>query len=400
MSVATANGQSQSNELAVRMRKPPENETDVRSLLWDNKRKLEGLLPEHISVDRFLAQAFRAIVEAPPGIWKCTRSSILNSVLKACKYGLELDGIIGEAYLVPYKTECELIPGYKGLMKLAHQANEIKSIIAACVYKADKFRYELGMHVDVRHLPKAENDEQLADENITHVYAVAALSNGGYVPCVWPVSKIRHHRDTYSPAYKWAESGDRGRGGGQKDSIWHKQFPKMAMKTVIRDLMGSGAIPLSVDIRQMIEVEKKLEGENFGDSESQKDLDALSAELAGRRGIEQRQESPTFDASTSQEEPEPEQASARQRSTSQPRQQSQRKQEPQTEEQPPKEQATEAVYNEVVQDFEDQIKSITCEEDAQVIRMTIKRSSAVDAESKKYLERLLNGKVNSLASQA
>lgn len=251
-------------EEAKLAKKPLKNDAEVRDFLWSNQKKLEGLLPPHLDVKRFLAMAFRAVVEGPPGLMMCTRASILNSVLRSCKYGLELDGILGEAYLVPFKSECQLIPGYKGLMKLGHQAQEIKTIIAACVYKADKFKYQLGMHVDVRHLPLAETDEEMKDENITHAYAIVELRNGGYIPCVWPRTKILKHRNNYSSSFRWAENGDKAKGGGKKDSIWHTNFVKMSIKTALRDLMGSGAIPLSAelghDIREMIELEKKYEG--------------------------------------------------------------------------------------------------------------------------------------------
>ena len=54
-----------------------------------------------------------------PNLMQCTQASVLQAVMTSCALGLEPDGVSGQAYLVPYKDVCTLIPGYRGLIDLA-----------------------------------------------------------------------------------------------------------------------------------------------------------------------------------------------------------------------------------------------------------------------------------------
>lgn len=390
-------------------------EEGARRLLWSNRKKLEGLLPSHMSSDRFLALAFRCFCDNFKTLSKCSPESIFESVLKAAKFGLELDGILGEAYLVPYKRECQLIPGYKGLMKLGLQSKEVKSILPAVVYNVDRFRYELGMHVDVKHLPKAISDEQMADDQVEYFYAIFDLTNGARVPFVWPVAKIRAHRDKYSTSYKYAEQGYQG-ATPSKDSIWHKHFQRMGLKTVLRDAMSGGTIPMSSEVVQMLQIEKKLEGEEDAD-EVTKEMDRLAAQSAQKRLAAQPQ-SPTFEPDSDHREPEPvpERVSRdRVKQQQEPKRTFVDASYPPEGEEPevdqPKATATmerprangksakptgaPPVESDPVAAWGSKIDGATDEEDAQVVALNIKRSQDLTTEQKAFLSRRVNDKIRS-----
>ena len=384
-------------------------EDGARRLLWSNRKKLEGLLPSHMSSDRFLALAFRCFCDNFKTLSKCVPESIFESVLKAAKFGLELDGILGEAYLVPYKRECQLIPGYKGLMKLGLQTKEIKSILPAVVYNSDRFRYELGMHVDVRHSPKAVTDEQMADDQVQYFYAIFDMANGAKVPFVWPVAKIIAHRDKYSTSYRYAEQGYQGE-TPKRDSIWHKHFQRMGLKTVLRDAMSGGTIPMSSEVVQMLQIEKKLEGEEDAD-EVTKEMDRLSNQAAQKR-LTQQSQSPTFVP----DEPEPERVS---RDRVKPQQEPKRTfvdasyppDEPRPETQQtttatlekpkangkPKQTAPEAEADPVAV-WRQKIEGANDEEDARMIALNIRRAADLTAEQKAFLTRQINDKIRTLES--
>src|SRR5690348_17232438 len=62
-----------------------------------------------------------AVFEFSQNEWlrRCTPESVYGSLILAAQIGLEPGGIKGEAYLVPFKGKCTLIPGWRGLVKLA-----------------------------------------------------------------------------------------------------------------------------------------------------------------------------------------------------------------------------------------------------------------------------------------
>ena len=83
------------------------------------------LLPSHISPQK-VQRIVLTEVQKNPAIMKCSKGSILQSVMEACSMGLVPNSIEGLAYLVPYGNKCQLQPGYKGLMKLAMQSGHLQ----------------------------------------------------------------------------------------------------------------------------------------------------------------------------------------------------------------------------------------------------------------------------------
>ena len=75
-------------------------------------------LPNPDQSDRMILLAQRAIINNPK-LLKYDRTSLLNSIYTAFQLGLEPDGALGQAYLIPFNGKVQLIPGYKGLIILA-----------------------------------------------------------------------------------------------------------------------------------------------------------------------------------------------------------------------------------------------------------------------------------------
>ena len=73
-------------------------------------------------------------MQRTPKLLECTRESLLACIVQCAQLGLEPDGLLGQAYLIPFyngrknRYECQLIVGYKGLLKLARQSAEISSL--------------------------------------------------------------------------------------------------------------------------------------------------------------------------------------------------------------------------------------------------------------------------------
>ena len=119
---------------------------------WLNERKdsLNQALPANtVNVDRFMQSAFLAITNPKmPDLVKCSKESIFRSLREAAAYGLELNGMLGQAYLIPYNEKgvmtSHLQLGYKGLIALARRSNTIKTIAAEAIHENDIFDCELA----------------------------------------------------------------------------------------------------------------------------------------------------------------------------------------------------------------------------------------------------------------
>jgi phage RecT family recombinase len=71
------------------------------------------------------------------------RSAILfNSAMSAAVLGLEVDGVTGQAYLIPFAGKAQLVIGYKGFNTLAARSGI--TITGAVVREGDEFDFELG----------------------------------------------------------------------------------------------------------------------------------------------------------------------------------------------------------------------------------------------------------------
>lgn len=117
-----------------------------------------------------------AIFEFSQNEWlrKCTPESIYGSLILSAQIGLEPSGIRGEAYLVPYKGKCTLIPGWRGLVKLALRSRAVKRLNSFVVYERDHFKIYLGSEPRVEHEPHLGNDRG----ELVGAYAVAKMDNG------------------------------------------------------------------------------------------------------------------------------------------------------------------------------------------------------------------------------
>src|SRR4249919_1917764 len=83
---------------------------DIRALLEKTKPQMQMALPKHVSIDRMLRTTMTAI-QRNPKLLECTQVSLLAAIMQGAQLGLETDGVLGEAHLVPYKKVVQFIPG-------------------------------------------------------------------------------------------------------------------------------------------------------------------------------------------------------------------------------------------------------------------------------------------------
>jgi recombination protein RecT len=216
---------------------------NVRDLLEKNKAQIAMALPRHMTADRMLRVAMTA-VQRTPKLLECTPNSLFGAVVQASQLGLEPDGALGHAYLIPYwngKKKCfevQFMPGYKGLLDLARRSREISTIEARVVHANDAFRYRFGLSPILEHTPITTGESGSA----THVYAVVHLKDGGAqfdVMSREDVEKIRAR----------AQAKDSG--------PWVTDWDEMAKKTILRRLCK--LLPSSIELQRAVALDEAIE---------------------------------------------------------------------------------------------------------------------------------------------
>jgi len=166
------------------------------AMLDQFKGEIARALPRHLNADRMARIALTAFRRTPK-LGDCDPRSVFAAVIQAAQLGLEPD-TLGRSYLIPYGKECQFVPGWKGLVDLVNRSGNA-TVWTGSVYQGDEFDYALGDRPFVQHKPCGEDDEG----KLTHVYAVGRVKGSEWpVIEVWPVSRVKRHRDRYNKVGK------------------------------------------------------------------------------------------------------------------------------------------------------------------------------------------------------
>jgi recombination protein RecT len=217
----------------------PNGNPPVKHEEWLTKyqNEIKRALPRHMTPDRMARIALTELRRVPK-LMECNPKSFFGAVIQASQLGLEPGGGLGHAYLVPYKQECQLIIGYRGMIDLARRSGQIVSITARVVHEKDEFSYAYGLNEKLDHTPFADGDPG----RLIYVYAVARLKDGGVqfeVMSKADVDKIRQRS-------KSSSSGP-----------WVTDYEAMAKKTVIRQIFKY--LPVSVELRTAMDLDERAD---------------------------------------------------------------------------------------------------------------------------------------------
>lgn len=205
----------------------------LKTIIETRRDEFASALAGRVDPDAFVRVAYTTITKSPK-LAEATAPSILMALLECASLGLIPNGVMGEAYLVPFNNKvkvpgggerCEVqaqfIPGYRGLIKLARRSGVVRNIVPGVIREGDTWEQKQGLHPDLVHTPNPDVDD--SDPTlITHVYAVAWFADDTQpqfmVMSRAVVEKIRLRSNS-------------------KDSgPWITDWEAMAIKTVIRRL--------------------------------------------------------------------------------------------------------------------------------------------------------------------
>lgn len=281
---------------AVQRSEPPQpvalTTTQVRDELEQIRPQLEQMLPKQMDPDRFLRVVTGALLRDPK-ILQCDRVSIFRAVLEAGQLGLEPTGLLGSAYIVPYRVkgvlQAQLIPGYRGLIDLARRSEQVEAIWAHTVRAKDDFSITLGSEPFVHHTPfiapggvDQSDAEAMAEANpgpFTGAYMIAVLRDRQGQP------SIRQAEYMSIAEIEAVRKRSRASDGGP----WVTDYSEMCRKTVVR--RGAKYLPLTPDAVRGFSLDEIAERE--ADSVSplrETPRSRLTRTLAERRGVEVQEE--------------------------------------------------------------------------------------------------------------
>jgi recombination protein RecT len=215
----------------------------VRGMLDKYKNQIAMALPRHITPERMIRVAMTTIQKVPK-LLQCRPAELLAKVIEASQLGLEPDGVLGYAYLVPFFNkkrdvmECQLIPGYKGLMMLARRSGHVSTLYAKVVYQEDAYTIKYGIEPTLEHTPADSPDPG----PMVAVYAVCRLKDGGV-------------------QYEWMWTREveaiRKRSRAANDGPWVTDYEEMAKKTALRRLCKS--LPLSPEVQRVVAADEMFD---------------------------------------------------------------------------------------------------------------------------------------------
>ena len=222
---------------ATDLQKKPDT-TNFPAMLKAFLPEINRALPRHLKGDRMARIALTAFRRTPK-LAECDPRSVFAAVIQAAQLGLEPD-TMGRAYLIPYGSECQFVPGWKGLVDLVNRSGA-GNCWAYPVFEGDDFDYQLGSEPKISHKPRGESDP----DKITHVYAVGRVKGQEWpIIEVWPIGRVEKHRNRYNKVGKRHYSFDN----------WEMYARKVVLLQVIKYMPASPELVRTIELNDAAEI--------------------------------------------------------------------------------------------------------------------------------------------------
>jgi recombination protein RecT len=204
---------------------------------------------------RFISSVVSA-VQTNPQLAECTNQSILSAALLGQSLNLPQSPQIGMFYFVPYEDkkkgvkEAQFQISYKGMLQLAMRSGQYKKIHVTPIKEGELVSYD---PIEDEYVFKAETDFSKRESLPTiGYYAYFELVNGLRKALYWSKEQMEAHAKRYSASYRNGWSG----------SIWKSDFDKMAMKTMLRQLISRFGT-MSVEMQTAYQSDQAVLDENL-----------------------------------------------------------------------------------------------------------------------------------------
>ena len=191
----------------------------------------KAALPADFNIARFTQNSL-ALLNSNDGLQKFAKQYGTSQIKVGLMRGayLGLDSLNAEMYLIPYGSQLNFMPSYKGMVKLCmrYSTRPIKSIYAKCVREDDFFEETIVSGeptINFKPVP-------FSDKPIIGVFGICNFADGG---CIYEVMS----KDEVEQCRKSSKA--------QNSPAWKLYWSEMAKKTVLRRL--SKSITLDMDAK-------------------------------------------------------------------------------------------------------------------------------------------------------
>lgn len=260
----------------VQTASPAEQYEHIQSALERERDKVaSALAASSIPTARFFAVVDQALRRSP-ALLSCTPASIIRALLDAAELGLVPSGLLGQAYLVPYRNrktgrmEAQLIPGYRGLIELARRSGELLRLEARVVRENDAFDYTFGTDNRLVHVPYLNRSgettivtgpggEVVADPNTG--LPVEKPKDGGRYIAVYAIATLPHEQTQVELLTTSEVDAVRRRSKAADDGPWVTDWSEMAKKTAVRRLVKYLPVAIDSPVMRALELEDRAEAE-------------------------------------------------------------------------------------------------------------------------------------------
>lgn len=161
-------------------------------------------------------------VSASDKLQECTPQSIMRSAARAATLGLSCDPALGQAHLVPYGNEATLIPGWRGIRDMAYRTGQVAKINVDFLAEGQEW-VEDQMTGDAHIEGKPTSNKPIG------YFAYLKTLSGREHYLYMTVEEIHAHKEKYAKGYN------------RSQSAWNTDFHKMALKTVLSQLLKQWA---------------------------------------------------------------------------------------------------------------------------------------------------------------
>lgn len=235
---------------------------NIETLVMAKREDVVKTLPRGVDPDHFISVALQAVTRQSK-LLECTPGSIVKALRDAAELGLEPSGLMGQAYLVPYKNEARLLPGYRGLIDLAMRSGLVQTIEARVVRERDDFDFEYGTNQHIRHRPyinlTGERGEEWVDER-GETRPGKLLDAGDYV-AAFARAVLTSGVETFDVMSIAEVNAIRARSQSGSSGPWQTDYAEMARKTIAKRLLKY--LPLaSKPLQRALEIENAFDADS------------------------------------------------------------------------------------------------------------------------------------------
>lgn len=235
---AAANNQAVANK--------PKSPSSIMKGILDNentKKLLQDSLKENAGA---FAASILDLYNSDKYLQQCNPKQVFGECLKAVSLKLPINKQLGFAYIVPFKGIPQFQIGYKGLIQLCMRTGQYKHINAGEVYEGEyKGFNKLTGELDI-------SGERTSD-TVVGYFAYMETLNGFSHSVYSTKEEVQKHAQKYSKSYN------------SNSSAWKTDFDKMAVKTVLRNLLSHYGY-MSVEMMNAMTAEQPIETDTLSEN--------------------------------------------------------------------------------------------------------------------------------------